>query len=65
VGGDLLEQESFELSGIFQEVLQLSIGDPELQRLDAMMLQRDRQMIRLLSQVHLNVGTEMEEAEQV
>jgi len=65
VGGDLLEQEAFELSGIFQEVLQLSIGDAELQRLDAMMLQRDPQMIRLLPHVHLNVGTEMKEAEQV
>ncbi len=30
-----------------------------------MMLQRNQQMIRLLSQVHLNVGTEMKEAEQV
>jgi len=65
VGGDLLEQEAFQLSGIFQEVLQLSIGNAELQRLDAMMLQRDPQMIRLLSQVHFNVGTEMKEAEQV
>ena len=65
VGGDLLEQEAFQLSGIFQEVLQLSIGDAELQRLDAMMLQRDPQLIRLLSQVHLNVGPQMKEAEQV
>ena len=65
MGGDLLEQEAFQLSGIFQEVLQLSIGNAELQRLDAMMLQGDPQMIRLLSQVHLNVGTEMKEAEQV
>jgi len=30
-----------------------------------MMLQRDPKMIRLLSQVHLNVRTEMKEAEQV
>ena len=65
MGGDLLEQEAFQLSGIFQEVLQSSIGDAELQRLDAMMLQGDPQTIRLLSQVHLNVGTEMKEAEQV
>ncbi len=65
MGGDLLEQEAFQLSGIFQEVLQLRIGNSELQRLDAMMLQRDQQMIRLLSQVHSNVGTEMKEAEQV
>jgi len=64
-GGDFLEQETFELSGIFQETLQLSIGNAKLQRLDAMMLQRDPQMIRLLSQVHLNIGTEMKEAEQI
>ena len=65
VGGDLLEQEAFEQSGIFQEVLQLSKGNAELQRLDAMLLQGDHQLIRLLFQVHLNVGTEMKEAEQV
>jgi len=41
VGGDLLEQEAFQLSGIFQEVLHLSIGDAVLQRLDSMMLQLD------------------------
>jgi hypothetical protein len=29
-----------------------------------MMLQRDHQLTRLLFQVHLNVGTEMEETEQ-
>ena len=65
VGRDFLEQEAFELSGIFQEIFQLSIGNAELQRLDAMMLQRDQQMIRLLSQFHLNIRTEMKEAEQV
>ncbi len=65
VGRDLLEQEAFELSGILQEIFQLSIGNAELQRLDAMMLQRDPKMIRLLSQVHLNVRTEMKETEQV
>ncbi len=43
----------------------MSIGNAELHRLDAMMLQRDPQMIRLLSQIHLNVGTEMKEAERV
>ncbi len=55
VGCDLLEQKVFELGCILQETLQLRIRNAELQRLDAMMLQRDQQMIRFLSQFHPNI----------
>ncbi len=65
VGGDLLEQEAFQLLIILQEILQLRIGNTKLQRLDTMMLQRDQQMFCLVFQLHLNVRTEMEETEKV
>ena len=41
------------------------MGEAGLREMDAKRLKRDPQRIRLLSQVHLNVGTEMKEAEQV